>query len=118
MIVMDVRSGEITKYADNAMPATKIRLMNELANLAEHFGADIESVRQGIGSDPRIGYAFIYPGVGYGGSCFPKDVQALKRSADEVGYEASVLTAVESVKNPQKHLLFNKSKAHLGDLQG
>ena len=88
MIVMDVRSAELTKYAANAMLATKISFMNELANLAERFGADIESVRIGIGSDPRIGYAFIYPGVGYGGSCFPKDVQALKRSADEVGYDA------------------------------
>jgi UDPglucose 6-dehydrogenase len=118
MIVMDVRSAELTKYAANAMLATKISFMNELANLAEHFGADIEAVRLGIGSDPRIGYAFIYPGVGYGGSCFPKDVQALKRSADEVGYEASVLTAVESVNNRQKHVLFNKIKAHFGDLQG
>jgi UDPglucose 6-dehydrogenase len=118
MIVMDVRSAELTKYAANAMLATKISFMNELANLAEHFGADIESVRQGIGSDPRIGYAFIYPGVGYGGSCFPKDVQALKRSADEVGYEASVLTAVDRVNNRQKHVLFNKIKAHFGDLRG
>jgi UDPglucose 6-dehydrogenase len=118
MIVMDVRSAELTKYAANAMLATKISFMNELANLAEHFGADIESVRLGIGSDPRIGYAFIYPGVGYGGSCFPKDVQALKRSADEVGYEASVLSAVESVNNRQKHVLFNKIKAHFGDLRG
>jgi UDPglucose 6-dehydrogenase len=118
MIVMDVRSAELTKYAANAMLATKISFMNELANLAEHFGADIESVRQGIGSDPRIGYAFIYPGVGYGGSCFPKDVQALKRSADEVGYEVSVLTAVENVNNRQKHVLYNKIKAHFGDLRG
>jgi UDPglucose 6-dehydrogenase len=118
MIVMDVRSAELTKYAANAMLATKISFMNELANLAEHFGADIEAVRLGIGSDPRIGYAFIYPGVGYGGSCFPKDVQALKRSADEVGYDASVLTAVESVNNRQKHVLFNKIKAHFGDLRG
>jgi len=118
MIVMDVRSAELTKYAANAMLATKISFMNELANLAEHFGADIEAVRLGIGSDPRIGYAFIYPGVGYGGSCFPKDVQALKRSADEVGYEATVLTAVESVNNRQKHVLFNKIKAHFGDLRG
>src|ERR1700722_621859 len=106
MIVMDVRSAELTKYAANAMLATKISFMNELANLAEHFGADIEAVRLGIGSDPRIGYAFIYPGAGYGGSCFPKDVQALRRSADEVGFEASVLTAVESVNNRQKHILF------------
>jgi UDPglucose 6-dehydrogenase len=118
MIVMDVRSAELTKYAANAMLATKISFMNELANLAEHFGADIEAVRQGIGSDPRIGYAFIYPGVGYGGSCFPKDVQALKRSADEVGYEARILAAVESVNNSQKHVLFNKIKAHFGDLRG
>ncbi len=118
MIVMDVRSAELTKYAANAMLATKISFMNELANLAEQLGADIESVRLGIGSDPRIGYAFIYPGVGYGGSCFPKDVQALKHSAEEVGYEASVLAAVESVNNRQKHVLFNKIKAHFGDLRG
>jgi UDPglucose 6-dehydrogenase len=118
MIVMDVRSAELTKYAANAMLATKISFMNELANLAEHFGADIEDVRLGIGSDPRIGYAFIYPGVGYGGSCFPKDVQALKRSADEVGYEASILTAVESVNNRQKHVLFDKIKGHFGDVRG
>jgi UDPglucose 6-dehydrogenase len=118
MIVMDVRSAELTKYAANAMLATKISFMNELANLAEHFGADIEAVRVGIGSDPRIGYAFIYPGVGYGGSCFPKDVQALKRSADEVGYQASILTAVEEVNNRQKQVLFNKIKAFFGDLKG
>jgi UDPglucose 6-dehydrogenase len=118
MIVMDVRSAELTKYAANAMLATKISFMNELANLAEHFGADIESVRVGIGSDPRIGYAFIYPGAGYGGSCFPKDVQALKRSADDVGYEASLLAAVETVNNRQKLVLFNKLKAHFGDLRG
>jgi UDPglucose 6-dehydrogenase len=118
MIVMDVRSAELTKYAANAMLATKISFMNELANLAEHFGADIEDVRLGIGSDPRIGYAFIYPGVGYGGSCFPKDVQALKRSAHEVGYEASVLNAVEEVNNRQKHVLFEKIKAHFGELRG
>jgi UDPglucose 6-dehydrogenase len=118
MIVMDVRSAELTKYAANAMLATKISFMNELANLAEHFGADIEAVRVGIGSDPRIGYAFIYPGVGYGGSCFPKDVQALKRSADEVGYQASILAAVEEVNNRQKQVLFNKIKAFFGDLSG
>src|SRR5450631_2451068 len=118
MIVMDVRSAELTKYAANAMLATKISFMNELANLAEHFGADIEAVRVGIGSDPRIGYAFIYPGVGYGGSCFPKDVQALKRSADEVGYQASILAAVEEVNNRQKQVLFNKIKAFFGDLRG
>jgi UDPglucose 6-dehydrogenase len=118
MIVMDVRSAELTKYAANAMLATKISFMNELANLAERFGADIESVRNGLGSDPRIGYAFIYPGAGYGGSCFPKDVQALQRSAQEVGYDASILSAVESVNNRQKQLLFTKIRAHFGDVRG
>jgi len=118
MIIMDVRSAELTKYAANAMLATKISFMNELANLAERFGADIESVRVGLGSDPRIGYAFIYPGVGYGGSCFPKDVKALERSAAEVGYDASILSAVESVNNRQKQILFNKIKAHFGHLRG
>src|SRR6204780_3092187 len=118
MIVMDVRSAELTKYAANAMLATKISFMNELANLAERFGADIESVRVGLGSDPRIGYAFIYPGAGYGGSCFPKDVQALQRSAQEVGYDASILAAVESVNHRQKQVLFTKIKAHFGDLGG
>jgi UDPglucose 6-dehydrogenase len=118
MIVMDVRSAELTKYAANAMLATKISFMNELANLAERFGADIESVRIGIGADPRIGYGFIYPGVGYGGSCFPKDVQALQRSAEEVGYDASILAAVESVNNRQKQILFDKIKAHFGDVRG
>ena len=118
MIVMDVKSAELTKYAANAMLATKISFMNELANLAEHFGADIEAVRVGIGSDPRIGYSFIYPGAGYGGSCFPKDVQALKRSADEVGYDASILTAVEDVNNRQKQWLFKKISEHFKDLEG
>src|SRR5690606_38850137 len=101
-VVMDVRSSELTKYAANAMLATKISFMNELANIAERVGADIEKVRVGIGSDPRIGYSFIYPGSGYGGSCFPKDVKALVRSAREVGYEAQVLKAVESVNAAQK----------------
>jgi UDPglucose 6-dehydrogenase len=118
MIIMDVRSAELTKYAANAMLATKISFMNELANLAEHLGADIEAVRMGMGSDPRIGYSFIYPGAGYGGSCFPKDVQALKRSADEVGSEASILSAVESVNNRQKQFLFKKILGHFGDLKG
>jgi UDPglucose 6-dehydrogenase len=118
MIVMDVKSAELTKYAANAMLATKISFMNELANLAERFGADIESVRNGLGSDPRIGYAFIYPGVGYGGSCFPKDVQALQRSAQEVGYDASILAAVESVNNRQKQVLFAKIRSHFGDVRG
>ena len=118
MIVMDVRSAELTKYAANAMLATQISFMNELANLAEEFHADIESVRIGIGSDPRIGYAFIYPGVGYGGSCFPKDVQALKRSAEEVGYRARILEAVEAVNQRQKRVLFEKIGAHFGELKG
>ena len=114
MIVMDVRSSELTKYAANAMLATKISFMNELANLAERMGADIEKVRLGIGSDPRIGYAFIYPGAGYGGSCFPKDVQALERSARDHGYEASVLKAVEQTNDRQKEVLFRKISAHFG----
>ncbi|HTV98243.1 MAG TPA: UDP-glucose/GDP-mannose dehydrogenase family protein [Steroidobacteraceae bacterium] len=118
MIVMDVRSAELTKYAANAMLATKISFMNELANLAEQCGADIEAVRVGIGSDPRIGHAFIYPGVGYGGSCFPKDVKALRRSAAEVGYAESLLAAVETVNERQKTVLFNKIKGHFGDLRG
>jgi UDPglucose 6-dehydrogenase len=118
MIVMDVRSSELTKYAANAMLATRISFMNELANLAERCGADIESVRIGIGADPRIGHAFIYPGVGYGGSCFPKDVRALKRSAFEVGYPESMLTAVEAVNERQKAVLFGKIQAHFGDIRG
>lgn len=118
-IAMDIRSAELTKYAANAMLATKISFMNELANLAERFGADIEKVRVGIGSDPRIGYHFIYPGAGYGGSCFPKDVQALARSADQVGYEAELLQAVEAVNLRQKQTLFEKLKAGFdGDLAG
>jgi UDPglucose 6-dehydrogenase len=119
MIVMDVRSSELTKYAANAMLATKISFMNELANLAERLGADIEKVRRGIGSDPRIGYHFIYPGCGYGGSCFPKDVQALSRTAKDNGYEAEVLNAVEAVNYRQKEVLFNKINAYFkGDLNG
>ena len=118
MIVMDIRSAELTKYAANAMLATKISFMNELANLAEHFGADIEQVRLGIGSDPRIGYSFIYPGVGYGGSCFPKDVKALARSAAEVGYDARILDAVESVNARQKRRLLDKIRAHFEALEG
>jgi UDPglucose 6-dehydrogenase len=118
MIVMDVRSAELTKYAANAMLATKISFMNELANLAERCGADIEAVRIGIGADPRIGHAFIYPGVGYGGSCFPKDVKALRHSAAEVGYAESILAAVESVNERQKTVLFEKIKRHFGSLRG
>jgi UDPglucose 6-dehydrogenase len=114
-IVMDVRSSELTKYAANAMLATKISFMNELANIAERVGADIEKVRVGIGSDPRIGYSFIYPGAGYGGSCFPKDVQALVRSARDVGHEPEILAAVESVNLRQKEVLVRKLRQHFGD---
>ena len=112
MISMDIRSAELTKYAANAMLATKISFMNELANIAERVGADIEQVRVGIGSDPRIGYHFIYPGAGYGGSCFPKDVRALAKSSANYGYEASLLEAVEEVNDRQKHRIFEKIKAH------
>ncbi|MDE1923315.1 MAG: UDP-glucose/GDP-mannose dehydrogenase family protein, partial [Gammaproteobacteria bacterium] len=118
LIAMDIRSAELTKYAANAMLATKISFMNELANLAERVGADIEQVRIGIGSDPRIGYAFIYPGIGYGGSCFPKDVKALARSAAEVGYEARILGAVEAVNAAQKRRLFDKIRGHFGSVAG
>jgi UDPglucose 6-dehydrogenase len=115
LIVMDIRSAELTKYAANAMLATKISFMNELANLAERLGADIEKVRVGIGSDPRIGYSFIYPGTGYGGSCFPKDVRALIRSAHEVAHEPQILTAVESVNARQKEVLVEKMRQHFGE---
>jgi UDPglucose 6-dehydrogenase len=119
MLVMDVRSAELTKYAANAMLATKISFMNELANLAEQFGADIEHVRVGIGSDPRIGYEFIYPGCGFGGSCFPKDVRALAASAAAVRFDADLLRAVSSVNDRQKQVLFKKLKAFYGgNLQG
>jgi UDPglucose 6-dehydrogenase len=119
LIVMDVRSAELTKYAANAMLATRISFMNELANLAEKLGADIELVRQGIGADPRIGYHFLYPGCGYGGSCFPKDVQALSRTAHDAGQELKVLTAVEVANEAQKKVLPNKIVKRFGeDLQG
>ena len=119
IIVMDIRSAELTKYAANCMLATKISFMNEMSNLAEVFGADIENVRRGIGSDPRIGYQFIYPGCGYGGSCFPKDVQALARSASAAGYTARVLEAVEAVNYSQKEKLFEYISRHFsGDLAG
>jgi UDPglucose 6-dehydrogenase len=119
LIVMDIRSAELTKYAANAMLATKISFMNEMANLAERVGADIEKVRQGIGSDPRIGYGFIYPGCGYGGSCFPKDVQALVRSAHASEYDARILQAVEEVNHRQKETLFKKIERHFeGELAG
>ena len=119
MIIMDVRSAELTKYAANAMLATKISFMNEVANLAERMGADIEKVRIGIGSDPRIGYSFIYPGAGYGGSCFPKDVKALVHSAGEYQFDAALLKSVEAVNKRQKQLLFRKIHAFFaGDLKG
>lgn len=115
VIVMDSRSAELSKYAANSMLATKISFMNEMANLAERLGADIEMVRQGIGSDPRIGYQFIYPGVGYGGSCFPKDVQALIHTAGANGFDARLLKAVEARNNDQKRLIFDKLQRHFGD---
>ena len=119
LVIMDMRSAELTKYAANAMLATKISFMNEMANIAERVGADIEMVRHGIGSDPRIGYAFIYPGAGYGGSCFPKDVQALERMARQHDYEARILAAVETVNTAQKSKLFELVQRHFnGALKG
>ncbi|MDY7570130.1 UDP-glucose/GDP-mannose dehydrogenase family protein [Pseudomonas sp. CCC4.1] len=119
IILMDIRSAELTKYAANCMLATKISFMNEMSNLAEMLGADIEMVRQGIGSDPRIGYQFLYAGVGYGGSCFPKDVQALIRTADSINFEAKVLKAVEVRNSEQKSVLFKKISKHFNhDLSG
>ena len=119
IIVMDIRSAELTKYAANAMLATKISFMNEIANIAEKVGADVEAVRRGIGSDPRIGYHFIYPGAGYGGSCFPKDVQALRQTALANDIPANILGAVEEVNQRQKTTLFTKlSKALQGELKG
>jgi UDPglucose 6-dehydrogenase len=115
LIVMDIRSAELTKYAANAMLATRISFMNELALLAERLGADIEQVRQGIGSDPRIGYHFLYPGCGYGGSCFPKDVQALIRTASEAGQHLKVLQAVEDANETQKGVLTQKIVKRLGE---
>lgn len=114
LMFMDLRSSELTKYAANAMLATRISAMNELANVAEHVGADIEKVRLGIGSDPRIGYSFIYPGAGYGGSCFPKDVRALCRTAAEAGYETRILGAVEDVNIRQRRKLFDILSKHFG----
>lgn len=112
IVHMDVRSAELTKYAANVMLATRISLMNELANLADRLGADIEAVRRGIGTDPRIGYHFIYAGAGYGGSCFPKDVRALLHTAEEVGYDAPVVAGVEAVNSKQKRVLFDKLCEH------
>ncbi len=119
LYVMDVRSAELTKYAANAMLATRISFMNELANLAERLGADIEHVRRGIGSDPRIGFHFLYPGAGYGGSCFPKDVKALMRTGQQSGLPLEILGAVERVNDVQKHVLTHKIVARFGaDLRG
>ena len=112
IVVMDVRSAELTKYAANAMLATKISFMNEIANIAERMGADIEAVRRGIGSDPRIGYHFIYPGVGYGGSCFPKDVKALIHTAKDAGFEPTLLDAVEARNQAQREVLAEKIEAY------
>ncbi|MGB0391773.1 MAG: UDP-glucose dehydrogenase family protein [Salibacteraceae bacterium] len=119
VIFMDIPSAEMTKYAANSMLATKISFMNDIANLCEVMGADVNLVRKGIGTDTRIGNKFIYPGIGYGGSCFPKDVQALVRTADQNGYEMQILKAVEAVNYSQKEVLFNKLKNHFnGDLKG
>ena len=115
IIVMDIKSAELTKYAANCMLATKISFMNEMANIAERVGADIENVRHGIGSDPRIGYQFIYPGCGYGGSCFPKDVQALVRIADSIDYNSEILKSVEAVNYRQKTKLFEYITKHFGE---
>jgi len=117
-IVMDIRSAELTKYAANIMLATKISLMNELSQVADRVDADIEQVRKAIGADHRIGYHFIYPGCGFGGSCFPKDVRALGHTAAQLGYDAEIINAVEQVNNRQKTVLFDKLAAHFGDLSG
>ncbi|MBA1444670.1 MAG: UDP-glucose/GDP-mannose dehydrogenase family protein [Chromatiales bacterium] len=119
VMVMDIRSAELTKYAANALLATKISFMNELSNIADALGADIEHVRVGIGSDPRIGYQFIYPGCGYGGSCFPKDVQALEKTALSVGYTPRILNAVEATNHAQKRVVFDKVNSYFdGNLKG
>lgn len=118
IVVMSRRSAELTKYAANAMLATRISFMNELANLADRLGADIEDVRRGIGSDPRIGYSFLYAGTGYGGSCFPKDVSALLRTAAAHGQELQVLQAVERVNTKQKQVLVEMAKERMGSLAG
>ena len=118
VFAMDVRSAELTKYAANAMLATKISFMNEMANIAERVGADIEQVRLGIGSDSRIGYSFIYPGCGYGGSCFPKDVRALAQTARAHGYEPRILPAVDATNESQKEVLFSKIKGRFDSLKG
>jgi len=115
LVFMNRRSSELTKYAANSLLATKISFMNELSNIADRVGADIEDVRHGIGSDPRIGYHFIYPGCGYGGSCFPKDVKALVQTSKQVGYNAELLESVDAVNDRQKHVLFEKLMRHFDD---
>ena len=115
ILVMSEKSAELTKYAANAMLATRISLMNELANLSEKLGADIESVRQGIGSDPRIGYHFLYAGCGYGGSCFPKDIRALQNTAGEYGLQLSILESVEKVNRAQKQSILDKIRNRFGE---
>src|SRR6056297_2702846 len=114
ILFMDITSSEMTKYAANSMLATRISFINDIANFCEIVGADVDAVRKGIGSDPRIGNKFLYPGTGYGGSCFPKDVQALIRTADEKGYSLEILKAVESVNNRQKSTLYQKISSHFG----
>ena len=118
VMFMDIASAEMTKYAANAMLATRISFMNDIANLCDRVGADVEMVRKGIGADLRIGNKFLYPGCGYGGSCFPKDVQALARTAREHGYTMQVIEAVERVNEAQKEVLFRKVKELLGNLDG
>ena len=115
ILIMDVPSAEMTKYVANAMLATKISFMNDMANLCEKLGVDVAQVRQGIGSDSRIGYPFIFPGPGYGGSCFPKDVQAIIKIAENQGYKLEIMSAVEAVNNRQKRLLFEKLKKRFGN---
>ena len=119
IILMDERSAELTKYASNSFLATKITFMNEIANFCELVGADVDTVRKGMGADPRIGARFLYPGIGYGGSCFPKDVKALRKSAADVGYDFRVLTSVMNVNDDQKTILFEPMRQHFGgDLDG
>src|SRR5438045_6116402 len=115
IIFMDIPSAEMTKYAANAMLATKISFMNEIANLCERVGANVNEVRNGIGSDPRIGKRFIYPGIGYGGSCFPKDVKALIHTAENYKYEMRILKAVDNVNDDQKKIVFNKIRKHFNN---
>src|SRR5690606_4555637 len=118
LMVMDVRAAEFTKYAANAMLATRISFINEMANIADRLGVNIEQVRLGIGADLRIGYSYIYPGAGYGGSCFPKDVRALENTAREAGYESQLLSAVEAVNQRQKRVLVDKITTHFGGKLG